>query len=317
MTIALFDTHAHLISDDWDAYPARTLRPDLPVPDRPDYTVTAESLIAMMDAQGVATSCVVQRGHIYGYDNSYIIDAARIYPGRLIPVVILDAQDPATPDRFRDMVRNDGVRGFRMAAARPFHWDTAWMNSPTAMGIWDACADLNVPMTLIFFQDHVSYALPALKVIAKMYPDLPILIDHVGTPYAASNYEMDFARSQGRSIVMPGPPDYGIADAVGLFDDCPNIHFKLTEINFERLDGVGLTPARMVRRLADRFGAERLVWGSDVGQSVRWPYDEKIAIARAAADALTPEESAKFLHDNAARIYGAAKIIAGQEGMGS
>jgi L-fuconolactonase len=303
MTIALFDTHAHLISDDWDAYPARALRPGLPVPERPDYTVTAQSLIALMDEHDVPTSCVVQRGHIYGYDNSYIIDSARAFPGRLIPVVILDTQDPETPAVFTDMVRNAGVRGFRMAAARPFHWDTAWMNSPAAMGVWQACADLNVPMTLIFFQDHISYGLPALKIIAQMYPDLPILIDHVGTPYAASNYEMDFARSQGRSISMPGPPDFGIAQSVSIFADCPNVYFKLTEINFERLDEVGLSPARMIRRLADGFGADRLVWGSDVGQSVRWPYPEKVAMARAAAEYLTAEESAKFLHANAARIY--------------
>ncbi|WP_404712077.1 amidohydrolase family protein [Sphingomonas sp. MMS24-J13] len=303
MTIPLFDTHAHLISDDWASYPTRAWSADLPVPDRPDYTVTAEALIALMDEYDVPTACVVQRGHIYGYDNSYIIDSARAHPGRLLPVVILDTQDHQTPDRFRDMVRNDRVRGFRMAATRPYHLDTAWMNSPSAMAVWRACADLNVAMTLIFFQDHVTYALPALKMIAQMYPHLPILIDHVGTPYAASNYEMEFAASQGRTIAMPGPPDFGIDGIVSIFADCPNVFFKLTEINFERLDDAGHSPARMIRRLADRFGAERLVWGSDVGQSVRWSYPEKVAIARAAADLLKPDERALFLHDNAARIY--------------
>jgi len=303
--IPLFDTHAHLISDDWDSFPAQPLRPGLPVPPRPAYTVTAEALIALMDEHEVPTSCVVQRGHIYGYDNSYVIDSARLYPGRLLPVVILDPQDPATPERFGRMVREDGVRGFRMAAARPYHWDTAWMNSPAAMEVWRVCADHNVPMTLIFFQDHLSYVLPALKMIARLYPDLPILIDHVGTPYySASNFEIDIAAAEGRRFEAPGPPDFGIAETVGIFDDCPNIYFKLTEINFERLDEVAHDPAAMIRRLADRFGAERLVWGSDVGQSVRWPYDEKAAMARAAAALLSAEEQALFLHANAARIYG-------------
>jgi predicted TIM-barrel fold metal-dependent hydrolase len=114
---------------------------------------------------------------------------------------------------------------------------------------------------------------------------------------------MDFAISQGRTIFMPGPPDYGIDGIVGIFADCPNVYFKLTEINFERLDEAGHSPAWMIRRLADRFGAERLVWGSDVGQSVRWSYAEKVAMARAAADLLAPGERALFLHDNAARIY--------------
>lgn len=299
----LFDTHAHLIADDWDIYPARALRPDLPVPPRPDYTVTAEALIALMDEHDVPAACVVQRGHIYGHDNSYIIDAARAYPGRLLPVVILDPQDPATPEIFTDMVRTHDVRGFRMAAARPFHFDTAWLNSPAAMRVWQACADLRVPMAVIVFQDHLSYVLPALKRIARMFPDLPILIDHVGTAYAASNYEMEYARDQGRPYVLPGPPDFGIVGTVDIFADCPNVYFKLTEINFERLEEVALAPARMIRRLADSFGAERLVWGSDVGQSLRWPYPEKAAKARAAADHLDAAERALFLHDNAARIY--------------
>jgi predicted TIM-barrel fold metal-dependent hydrolase len=300
----LFDTHAHLISDDWDSYPPRPLRPGLPVPPRPSYTVTADALIALMDAHDVPTSCVVQRGHLYGYDNSYVIDSARLHPGRLLPVVILDTQDHATPDLFRRMVREDGVRGFRMAAARPYHWDTAWMNAPEAMDVWRACADHNVPMTLIVFQDHLPYVLPALKVIVRLFPDLPILIDHVGTPfYSASNFEIGIAAAEGRKFDPPPPPDYGIEQTVGIFGDCPNIYFKLTEINFERLAEIGHEPAPMVRRLADRFGAERLVWGSDVGQSVRWPYDQKVAMARSAAELLSVDERALFLNGNAARIY--------------
>ena len=51
------------------------------------------------------------------------------------------------------------------------------------------------------------------------------------------------------------------------------------------------------------FGPHRLMWGSDVGQSMRWTYPEKAAMARAAADFLTDEEAKAFLHDNAARVY--------------
>jgi predicted TIM-barrel fold metal-dependent hydrolase len=55
--------------------------------------------------------------------------------------------------------------------------------------------------------------------------------------------------------------------------------------------------------MAARFGAQRLLWGSDVGQSLKWPYDSKVAHARAAARLLNPAEQAAFLHDNAARIH--------------
>src|SRR5690606_14819307 len=121
----LFDTHAHLIADDWETYPPRPLQPGLPVPRRTDYTVTAEALVHMMDEHAVATSCVVQRGHLYGYDNSYIIDAARRFPDRLLPVVILDTQDPATPAALAQMARTQAVRALRLANTRPAQLDTS------------------------------------------------------------------------------------------------------------------------------------------------------------------------------------------------
>lgn len=308
MTLPLFDTHAHLISDEWEKYPPRPLRADLPTPKRTDYTVTAEALIGMMDAHGVPSACVVQRGHLYGYDNSYIIHSAKKYPGRLLPVVILDTQDPETPARFTDMVTRDGVRGFRMANTRPAHLDTAWMSSPAAMQVWKTCAELNVPMTLIFFYNQLCYVLPLLHVIAKMYPTLPILIDHIGTAYGVTNVELAWAKEAGLGDVpLPPAPDFGINETVRIFEDTPNVYFKFTEVNFERLHVAGLVPSRLVRRMADSFGADRLVWGSDVGQSLRWSYEEKASMGRESASFLSAAERSLFLHDNAARIYSKGK----------
>ena len=75
----------------------------------------------------------------------------------------------------------------------------------------------------------------------------------------------------------------------------------------ERLHETGLSAAPLIRRMADVFGASRLVWGSDVGQSLRWPFDAKAGMGRAAADLLSPQERAQFLHDNAARLYASTK----------
>lgn len=305
MITPLFDTHAHLISDDWEKYPPRALRPDLPVPRRTDYTVTMDALIGMMDAHGVPRACCVQRGHLYGYDNSYIIDAAARHPDRLLPVVILDTQDPATPAQYTAMVKNQRVRGLRMANTRPSHLDTAWMSSPTAMQVWKACADLNTPVTLIFFHNQLSYVLPLLHVIAKMFPQLPILIDHLGTAYGVTQVELAWAREAGiGEFALPPPPDFGIGETIGIFDDTPSVYFKLTEVNMENLYSSGIAPARVIRRMADRFGADRLVWGSDVGQSLRWNFADKTSMGRESSSLLTATERAHFLHDNAAKLYG-------------
>jgi predicted TIM-barrel fold metal-dependent hydrolase len=304
MSAKLLDTHAHLIADDWDTYRARPFTPDLPVPQRPAFTVTAEQLLALMDRHGVDHACLVQRGHVYGYDNSYILDSARRFPGRLHPVVILDTQDPATADAYRRMVREDGVAGFRMANSRPWILDTAWMSSPTAMTIWQACADLGTPVTLIVFDNQLSFVLPLIKLIAEKFPDLSIVLDHGAMPYGMSQYEVALREEAGETVTMPPPPDYGIDKTIAIFADVPNIHFKITEINMERLVKANVAAAGLIRRMVDLFGPDRLVWGSDIGQSMLWDYPTKVSMACEAAAELSAEAQRKFLHDNAARIYG-------------
>jgi predicted TIM-barrel fold metal-dependent hydrolase len=304
MTARMLDTHAHLISDDWETYRARPFTPDLPVPDRPSFTVTAQALIEMMDAQDVAQACLVQRGHVYGYDNSYILDAAESYPDRFSPVVILDTQDPHAAFEYRELVKERNVAGFRMANSRPWILDTGWMSSPTAMDVWRACADLGTPMTLIVFDNQLSYVLPLIRLIARMFPDLPIILDHGAMPYGMSQYEVGLREEAGEEITMPPPPHYGIDSTIGIFEDVPNVHFKITEINFERLVKAGVPAADLVRRMVDQFGPNRLIWGSDVGQSMLWNYAEKVAMAKDSASRLSGEEARNFLHDNAARIYG-------------
>lgn len=299
----MLDTHAHLIATDWERYQARPFSPDLPVPARPPYSMTAEELLALMDQHQVAQACLVQRGHVYGYDNSYIIDSAARYPDRFHPVVILDTQDPATPGRYRQMVRDQRVAGFRMATSRPWLLDTAWMSSPTAMEVWRACADLGTPMTIIVFDNQLSYVLPLIRLIAGMFPHLPIVLDHGAMPYGMSQYEVALREEAGETVVMPPPPHYGIDTSVAIFEDVPNIHFKITEINFERLVKAGVPSERLVRRMVDSFGAERLIWGSDVGQSMLWSYAEKVAMARQCVALLAPDQQQAMLHDNAARIF--------------
>ncbi|MFV3131924.1 amidohydrolase family protein [Niveispirillum sp. KHB5.9] len=304
----LFDTHAHLVSDDWDRYKAQPFTHDLPTPERPNYSVTVDAFIAMMDAQNVAEACLVQRGHLYGYDNSYIIDSAALHPKRLHPVVILDPENPATPQAYRNMVKHRHVRGFRMAVSRPWILDTGWLCSPVAMEVWKACADLGTPLTLILFMNQLPYLLPLVKILARQFPDLPILLDHGAMPYGMTQYEVKLAEDAGEKVVMPPPPHFGIDKTIALFEDVPNVHFKITEINMERLVAANVRSAHLVRRMVDSFGPDRVMWGSDIGQSMLWSYEEKTAMARAAADFLTGDEARNFLHDNAARVYGQASL---------
>jgi predicted TIM-barrel fold metal-dependent hydrolase len=132
-------------------------------------------------------------------------------------------------------------------------------------------------------------------------------------PYGISQYEVALREKAGEPVVMPPPPDYGIDRTIAIFEDVPNVHFKITEINMERLVKSGVAAADIVRRMVDIFGPDRLVWGSDVGQSMLWSYSEKVSMAREATQSLTGRERAGFLSGNAARIYRIPEASPGAE----
>jgi len=297
----IFDTHAHVLSADLARYPYGTLRGGQKPPVTP-LVFQVEDLVAAMDANGVAHACIVQRATLYGYDNRYALDAADAHPDRFVPIVVLDAQDPAAPQQLRDLVATRRVAGLRIVAPQLTEQDTDWLDSDQSLALWTAAADLALPVTVILYRRNNEAGRAALLGVAKRFPGLPILIDHVGVPHA-STPETRFAASQGLDYTVPPPPGFGIAESVAAFGDLGHVHFKITDINFDRLEDQHYDAAAFTRALADRFGAARLLWGSDVGQSPA-PYAEKVERLQAATATLNAEEQAQLFGLTAQRLYG-------------
>ena len=299
----LFDTHAHVLSADRERYPYSTLRGGAKAPVNP-VVFTVEDLVRAMDAGGVDHACIVQRATIYGYDNRYALDAVAAFPKRFVPIVVLDAQDPASPGMLKSLAATRRLGGLRIVAPELTEKDTAWLDSEDSLNLWRAAAELALPVTVILYRRNNEAGLAALLGIARRFRELPILIDHVGVPHA-STPETKFAASQGIQYVVPSPPGFGIAESVEEFGELGHVHFKVTDINFDRLEDAHFDSAAFVRALADRFGAARLLWGSDVGQSPA-PYNEKVERLHASARLLSEPERAQFFGGTAHRLYGRA-----------
>jgi len=299
----VFDTHAHVLSADLARYPYSTLRGGAKPPVNP-VVFTVEDMVRAMDEAGVAHACLVQRATLYGYDNRYTLDAAGHYPDLFTAIVVLDAQDPGAPYALRDLARRRRVAGLRIVAPGLSRDDTAWLDGDQAQELWRTAADLALPVTVILYRMNNEAGRAALLGIARRYPELPILIDHAGVPHA-STPETRYAASQGIDYTISGPPDFGLTDAIAALAEQSHVHFKVTDINYDRLEDAHLDSAAFVRRLADLVGADRLLWGSDVGQSPA-PYAEKIARLRRSAGLLSARERASFFGGTALRIYGSA-----------
>lgn len=303
----IFDTHAHLISADQSRYPPSPMHGPLrPVDVSAPFD--ADQLITSMASSGVTHSCAVQRGHIYGYNNAYILDSARRFPEKVTPVLMVAGFDAATPALLRDLAAEHRLGGIRLAAARVTDYDTGWFNSPTALKTWEVAAELQLPVAIIFFVRHLSYNLPALKLIAELFPQLPIVIDHLGVPHG-SNYEVRWTREQGLPAPYLGAPDFGIGPGLLALRPCRNVYYKLTGINFERFTDNGVDPAAFVRRFVDEFGADHLMWGSDIGQT-QGPYERLVGEIRAATAQLSAEERGWVLSKTATQVYRAFRSAA-------
>jgi L-fuconolactonase len=62
-------------------------------------------------------------------------------------------------------------------------------------------------------------------------------------------------------------------------------------------------PARIVRQLADCFGAERLMWGSDYPASHEQSYSDWLQLAQASTSKLSSEETERFLGATALQLW--------------
>lgn len=284
----IFDTHAHIISPDRATYPLTESTRDSSF-----EIFSVDDLLAGMREQIVPRACVVQRWFQYRDDNSYVLDACAAHPDLLTPVIMLPGQDPASIDRLRAAARRQPIGGIRFTRPELDVEDTGWMNAPQTMRLWEVAAELRLPVAFIMYDPHIEYNLPAMRAIAQRFPELPIVVDHMGIRSGAGD------ATGGR------PHDFAVAPALRDMIECPNVSYKFTGINLERLTSDGVDAAVFLRSFADEFGVDRLMCGTDIGQT-KGPYSRIIGGLRDALRLFDDAEQEQIAHGNADRIYGGA-----------
>ncbi len=281
----MIDSHAHLISGDTQRYP--------PAPpggsvDPADFAapMTVERLLGEMDAAGVARAVLVQRGSIYGFDSAYVCDSAARFPERLAAVCSIDADRADSAEQVRHWVTDRGAAGIRlMELVRSGATD--WLDSPAARHAWVAAAELGVPVCLHFFPWNRARGLAGLAAILGEVPGLSVVVDHLGAIASDS-----------------GPPDHGVDALLEKVARYEGVNVKFTAIPLGRLHAAGIDAGPVLRRVMDLFGAERMMWGSDVTQSPG-SYAELVELGQRAVRGLGSAEQEQLLGGTAARVYGA------------
>ncbi|QIL79269.1 amidohydrolase [Diaphorobacter sp. HDW4A] len=234
------DIHPHIISDDETRYPPAPLfgkRSDWSQ-ERPS---TVESLIAAMDAAGVAKAAVVHSSTTYGFDNSYVVDGCNQYADRLVAVGSVDMLDDNVEKVIRGWAdkRLAGLRIFTGGSTKDF--DPSELDNPKSFKAWEVISELGLPMCI----QTGPIGLPQVRMLAEKFPKVNIILDHLGRP-----------------DVLDGLP---YKNAQSLFDmaDLPNLYMKLTPRIFGDVKKDKASAETFFPRLVEAFGAKRLAWGSN------------------------------------------------------
>ena len=279
----IYDSHAHLISDDHERYKPAPPRGTLDE-GALDNPVTAEKLLGLTDDNGVEKALLVQRATIYGYDNSYVVDSATKYPGRFKAMCAINTFDENAPELARHWIAEKGAAGVRMMAAGKSS-DADFFASPTALKVWETAASLGATIRLHFFRWNREAGLDALKELLPRFPDTTVVVEHLTNLIAGE-----------------GSPDYGVDDKLLQLVKFPNVSLMFSTINLGRLKTDGQPSAPVIARVVKSFGANRLMWGSDIAQS-EGSYTEMVEMAHEALSLLSEDEKLQILARTANEIY--------------
>jgi L-fuconolactonase len=284
----IYDTHAHFFTNDLQRYPLDTRnaregevnlqRRILSEPATPQH------VFKMWDESGVSGGVAIQYHTVYKNDNSYVLDVAEQHADRLTPVVMLNAAAPETPQTLERLITERGVAGLRLFGRTDTNGAFPWLDSPAALETWQVADRHALPMLIMSAPAGVRAALlERVAALAERFSRTTITLDHFA-----------WAGMQPADQQLPAP--------LVRMRQHGNVYYKLTTINFHFFDRAGIDAAQFVRRAADIFGADHLMWGSDLGNTLEG-FVLMAHRARMSAQLLSPAERQAYLHDTGARLF--------------
>ena len=185
----------------------------------PSWFEPLELLLFQMDRNAVDKAVLIQ--HRGQYDNRYLLECARRFPGRFAIVGMVDIGLPDAPGVLASWSAQ-GVQGVRLGPAE---------RSPGSdpLAIWRKASELGLVVRSLGTVEE--YASDGFRAVVEALPDLPIIIEHLGfagrdpdpsyatyrTVLALSRYPNTYMKVPGLGEIMPRPtparePPFDIAD---------------------------------------------------------------------------------------------------------
>ena len=220
----------------------------------------------------------------YSTDNSYLLDISAQYPNRILPVVILSATDRSTPATLERMARENRIIGPRFTGVPNRETGEFSFLSDAATGAWEACNSLGLAITLMPIGRQVSSAMEKVAELAERYPNVNIVLDHIGFPTPEIS------------------PNWGLTPQHVALAQYDNVYYKLTTLLLGQLNDANVPTDQFMLHMVKTYGADHFVWGTDIGNSEGWVSDF-VQDALYSARMLTLEQQKALFYDTAKRIF--------------
>ena len=228
------DAHSHIWTPDVEKFP---LANGKTITDLAPPSFTAEELLKTAHPHGVGRVVLIQHYGYHGWDNSYLIDAARRYPREFRVVGMVDTFSPKPGQQMRELLKKK-VTGFRIT---PKVHEKKWLAGGMDE-MWRTAADTGQNICCLIHPRDIA----EVHAMSKRHEGTKVVIDH----FARVGVDGTFRRSD--------------LDAL-----CAMAKQKNTYVKISAFYALGnkqppynyLVPS--IRRLLDAFGVERLMWASD------------------------------------------------------
>ena len=272
----IIDAHSHVWTPDTERYPlaAGYLKANMQPP-----SFTAEELLAHCKPEGVDRVVLIQMS-FYRFDNSYMLDCMRRFPGVFGGVGVVD-WTAERPDEEMARLAKQGVRGFRVRPDRaPVE---AWNETASFDRMFRYAADHGLAICPLIDPN----ALSSLSRMCARHLKTRVVIDHLAR------------------IGVDG--EIREADVHAL---CQMAHFPEARVKVSAFYALGkkapphddLEP--LIRRVHEAFGAKRLMWASDCPFAVvNERYRDSLALVRDGCLWLKPDDREWLLRKTAEEVF--------------
>jgi len=250
----------------------------------PVWYEPVEALLYQMTSNHVDQAVLVQA--LGQYDNTYLEQCLRAYPGRFAAVVAVDVARPEACKELTELAAR-GATGVRLRAEA---------RSPGAdpLAVWRVAEREGLAVSCI--GSSGKFAAAEFEALTRTFPRLSIVLEHLGGTSRPDEADADTALR--RRV-------FDLAERSNVYLKIPG----LGELSPRRAllpaagPAVDAKPAILMEALA-RFGPDRLLWGSDFPVVCsREGYANSLAWVEGALAHVSVQEQAQIFGGTARRVF--------------